>query len=1169
MEKKKIKAQILLVFLITSSLILIFGNIYNKEISIKEVENVKSSAQVSETKQWIKNPTFESPIEPTWFWKNGTEGDNSDIIAFSNPGEANFKVLGQEETITLISGTINSSNSPGWGIFNNSDFLLPDLVRIDSSGGYVYHYLDESTGPGQVHNFPSVHFKTNISMPVDMSDYEITNVSLEVIINASVNINVDSYNDWNQTDNTPYIDWDKFLIGDSANFYVEFSDLNNSYPFRVGDFETRDVALGQGDRTGYPDILNITNRELDYVDNQDIISAMSSVLEADNQNLTITLGLDIYCEDNKAAGGGDQDLWNYLIFRSFNLTVTYVKKIDQFTTISWNQIGNQINGTTSQVQSASFNFNYKINQTWPTLAPLSEIRFNINDNILEGSTIKLSSAKTTYQKAMNGSFDVTSLIQTDVNISVSIEIFIKDSFSLNQSLTISIDDAYLNITYIKTIPDIQTEIELFLEKANKTSDRFIEVPYGKMLNITAKYKTLLAVHIQNATVELDGIISGPLIENISNQQYTILINTTQMGLGSKTFTITTQKNLYESQNIQFLVDVIERKTELQLFINGTEKFDNSTIGVITNEIVNITVYYRDNLTNAPINGATVTLLDVGSLNETLNYYNFSLNTTNLELGINIFTVLAQRNNYESKTIQFILDLTERVSEIQLFVNNIPQNDNDIIQVQIDQNINVTVLYSDNLTKSHLSQATITLIGVGALNETLNQYTITMSSNDLAQEVTIFTIFAQLQNFQSQTIRFLLELTERSTEIKLYINGVKTNNSESVSVEMNENLNITLYYRDFNNQTHLSGASVTLLGVGALNEVLDYYSIIINTSDLVQKITIFTVFAQYDNYQPQSIQFLIELSERSTQLILFINGINKTLDPVFELPLRSMLNITVKYLDSKFKTHIAGATIQLIGEGLSTSLTENVTLEQYFFMINTSNLDVGIKIFSIIAQASDYKVNSIDPRITINKIKTQINIVNGDVHIVVNSGGDARLTLLLNNTDYGGSIKGAILTYSWDYGQDQLSDPDGDGVYEGVLRRIPEGTYIITITASVGDDYVITSFEITITALVRQGPDITLIIISLFGGVLVLGIGIGLYLTHFRYSPIERKIRKLRKKIKSGKKVKKPIPINERIDVVKKLVQSSIAELDIGASSSEDPTLIDSIDKLQKNTEGSM
>ena len=36
---------------------------------------------------------------------------------------------------------------------------------------------------------------------------------------------------------------------------------------------------------------------------------------------------DIYCEDNEV--GADVDRWNSLIIRSFNLTFTYEKKINQ------------------------------------------------------------------------------------------------------------------------------------------------------------------------------------------------------------------------------------------------------------------------------------------------------------------------------------------------------------------------------------------------------------------------------------------------------------------------------------------------------------------------------------------------------------------------------------------------------------------------------------------------------------------------------------------------------------------------------------------------------------------------------------------------------------------------------------------------------------------------
>jgi len=255
--------------------------------------------------------------------------------------------------------------SPGWGIFNNSANLLPYDTEIRSYGCWTYHFLDETFGPGQVHNFPSVHFKTNVSMPVDMSDYVITDASLEVTFNASVNLDIDSYHDWNPNASTSYIDSDKFLIGDSANFYVELSDVNYSYPFRVANFETRDVALGQGDPgRGYPEILNITDRELNYVEKQDLIAALNTALESDKQNFTINLGLDIYCEDNRGSPG-DQDEWYYLIFKSCNLTITYEKKIDFFTSLSLNQVGKAITGRNIRISSAKLNFKYKVNDTWP------------------------------------------------------------------------------------------------------------------------------------------------------------------------------------------------------------------------------------------------------------------------------------------------------------------------------------------------------------------------------------------------------------------------------------------------------------------------------------------------------------------------------------------------------------------------------------------------------------------------------------------------------------------------------------------------------------------------------------------------------------------------------------------------------------------------------------
>jgi len=896
---------------------------------------VNTSAQVSETKQWIKNPTFESPIEPTWFWKNGTEGDNSDILAVSTPGQADYKVLGEEKTVTLIYGTPNSSTSPDWKIVNNGDFLLPYNVEMNSSGAYISHYLDESTGPGQVNNFPSVHFKTNVSMPVDMSDYVITNVSLEVDFNASVDINVDSYYDWNQTDNTIYIDTDKFIIGDSANFYVELSDISSSYPFRVAEFETRDLALGEGDFID-PDILTIPDTELNYTDEQDLITALNSALENNHQNFTITLGLDVYCEDNKAGGGGDQDYWEYLIFKTFNITVSYVKKIDQSTTLSWNQKGNKINGSNHQITDANLNFQYLIDQNWSTSAPLSEFRVLVNNKSFNEGIIKLSSFNTSYQDLKVGGIDVTSLISTDVNISISLELYIKDIFTLDSNITISIDNVYLNISYVRTFSDSKTDLQIFANNNNITSDPYFTIAEGDDLNITVKYEEdSIGSHITNASIQLEGKVSGILNESFVHRQYSIVINVSDLGVGTKLLTISASKDNFETKTFQFLVDVTERETEMQLFLNNVQKFDNS----------------------------------------------------------------------------------------------------------------------------------------------------------------------------------------------------------SIAVESNENIEITVYFQDFITKNYLKGASVNLLGLGELNQTIDYYNITISGEDLDKGINVLTILAQLENYQSKSIQFFIEVFDISTKLQLFLNNEEKTLDPNMELPIGGVLNITVKYLDNHTGIPVNNSLIQLVGEGLSTFFTEFPIFDQHSIIINSTTLNLGIKLFTIVAQAIDFQVKTVDLRIGINRISTSIGTESGESFINADSGENIRIRVVLNNTNFGGVIKGALVTYRWGSEQGELTDDDNDGIYEVVLKNVPTGSSIIRITAFAGDEYYFETYEIALNVVKRTEPDLTLLIFGLSGGILSLGLAIVLYQKHFKYPPLMRKVRKLRKSITKGRKVK-PLLLQDR----EKLIDANFQDI---------------------------
>ena len=681
------------------------------EQKTEDYTNINTSLQNTVIKQWIDNPIFESPIEPGWFWENGTEGDNSDMEAIVTPGQANFRVLGEELTFTLVSGIINSSTSPGWRQIRNGIYQFPTRAEINSTGCNVYHYWHDDTNQA-----PSVHWNTNISVPVDMSDYEITSASLEIIYNASVNSDIDTPND----------SIENFAIGDSVTFYSQITDLGYNSPiYTVAENKTK--YLGQDS----PSFLSFSDRTLETKSELDIITALNSAFDKDpdHSNFTLVLGMDIYSEDNY--GGTDDDHYDSLIIKTCNLTLSVKKRIDSSTRLSWNQIGNQINGSNIQITDANFNYKYKVDKDWPFEAPLSEIRFYINDKIFTDGIKKISTANSSFQEAKVGGYNVLGFIEEDINISVSIEVYLKDIFELNETIDISIDDVYLNITYIETLPD-----------------------------------------------------------------------------------------------------------------------------------------------------------------------------------------------YES------------------------------------------------------------------------------------------------------------------------------------------------------------------------------------------------------NY------------------LLYLDSVDKTLDPLLEIPIGEMINLTLKFTDD-IGSHLSGAEILITGERLRKNLTEDVALEQYTIILNTSEiLDLGANLLTIEASYPDYQTKLIYPRITVRKINTEV-IPTSSLNVInVNPGDDVPLQFWLNNTDYGGNLTGAVVTYSYLNSDGILTDLDNNGIYEGIIQNLPLGSHVITINAFVGDDYQVQSFQLTINAFAPPNPLFDLLVYLLIGGIVIVSSGILLYQTHFKYPPIVRKIRKLKKKIRKEKKLKELDIINRGILVSSRLTDKT-------------------------------
>ncbi|MFX1496749.1 MAG: hypothetical protein ACFFBH_04410 [Promethearchaeota archaeon] len=454
-KNPKIKKYFLFIFIILplillNPFILQFNSIQVRDYNPKK-EGVKSSYVVSHSGSWLKNSNFDTTIVP---WFPSISGDSSDVNASYSPGQANLEITGDQRTFSEISGTPTETD---WHNVTNPLFpALPDNYGIDSYGCWANHTWIDPTDPNQS---PSIHWERNVTMPVNMADYEITSASISAVYNATVtaypggagspsnNYGVEVPGDQVGSNTQYQRDYD------NVRFYVLVSDLENNESYEIAWYQS--IDLGKDSAGAYD---SIADSFMNTVVNQTLIYYLSSLFERDNFHFKITLGIRIKCVDNWTY---DRDRWDSLRIKSCNLSFTYEKKIDKFTTVSWNQIGNQITGDNVYITGANLTFKYKIDQPWPEiLSPNSELIVLINNNS-HSETINLNLATTTFQEAKTEGFDVEYLILKDVNISLSIELYLADDFLLNRTITVSLDDVFLEISYITVYREFLSEPEIF------------------------------------------------------------------------------------------------------------------------------------------------------------------------------------------------------------------------------------------------------------------------------------------------------------------------------------------------------------------------------------------------------------------------------------------------------------------------------------------------------------------------------------------------------------------------------------------------------------------------------------------------------------------------------------------------------------------------------------
>ncbi|MFW9900560.1 MAG: hypothetical protein ACFFDY_04660, partial [Candidatus Thorarchaeota archaeon] len=504
--------------------------------------------------------------------------------------------------------------------------------------------------------------------------------------------------------------------------------------------------------------------------------------------------------------------------------------------------------------------------------------------------------------------------------------------------------------------------------------------------------------IEDALVYTDNFLGiREYFNEISPGFYVLLDFNTSGGVaGDNLLTIYANSSLYQNSSNQITINLI-LKTSLT-----AQEFPY--LQVSWNQNFTIHLNYTETTTG---NGITTSPTSnwLGEYSTTMTspgIYIMEFNSSLYEVNkIHSLIINFDETNYESQNILIKIEIIERETYIgNVFLNGIEKTTDKSIFLTSGELLNITISYNDQISGDFISGATARVVGEG-LSEFLNesviypQYEIVFNTSLLEVGATFLTVSAQLQNYSSSATLLTIYLDVRGSSLVVLLNGVVYPNNY-ISVEVTQKINITVIYTDFVTGSYLDNATIELLGYGFFDEntSLEQYNYTIDADILGQGIDILNVIASKDKYQSQPAQITVEITERNTDLQLFFNGNNKTADPYLELPIGAILNITVKYTDL-LGNFIDNSDVELLGEGLSESLNQSISFEQYSTLLDTRQLDIGVRLLTIVAQRNNYRLQTINIRLDIQRIKTNITTVSGINVFEIESGQSIDLEIKLN------------------------------------------------------------------------------------------------------------------------------------------------------------------------------
>jgi hypothetical protein len=146
-------------------------------------------------------------------------------------------------------------------------------------------------------------------------------------------------------------------------------------------------------------------------------------------------------------------------------------------------------------------------------------------------------------------------------------------------------------------------------------------------------------------------------------------------------------------------------------------------------------------------------------------------------------------------------------------------------------------------------------------------------------------------------------------------------------------------------------------------------------------------------------------------------------------------------------------------------------------------------------------------------------------------------------EFGNLVENIEVNYTWAGEPGTFTFNETSGYYTALLSEVPEGVFDIVITAEKGPNYDFDEYVITISSTTKLSVWQLVLIYMLAAAVIALISGFGAYQLHFKYPPLVRDVRDLRRKLGKGRKTK-PLLVDSKAKIMDRIFQDQLKNSNI-------------------------